>query len=152
MIRVTAPSRLHFGLIHLGNEPFWPDRDGDEVVPARRFGGAGMMIEAPGVLARRYAALGGRVFYHGKPYPAIYRSCLDALDCAPQRVLAVGDSMEHDIAGAARVGLRSALVAGGIHAATLKVEWGRLPTPDVWQAFAAAAESLPDYLLPAFTW
>jgi ribonucleotide monophosphatase NagD (HAD superfamily) len=109
-------------------------------------------IEAPGVLARRYETLGGSVFYHGKPHPAIYRSCLDVLACAPDRVLAVGDSMEHDIAGAARVGLRSALVAGGVHAAALDVKWGALPAPDSWQALAAAADALPDYVLPAFRW
>ena len=109
-------------------------------------------IEAPGVLAHRYEALGGAVFYHGKPYPAIYRSCLAALGCAPERVVAVGDSIEHDILGAARAGLRSALVASGVHAAALNIEFGEMPAPEVWRRFAAATEAMPDYLLPAFVW
>ena len=111
------------------------------------------LIDAPGALARRYEALGGRVFYHGKPYPAIYTACLDALaGCAPERVLAVGDSIEHDILGAARVGLRSAFVAGGIHVEELGAPWGELPGQEAWEKFVEGAVARPDYLLPAFVW
>jgi HAD superfamily hydrolase (TIGR01459 family) len=110
-------------------------------------------IEAPGVLARRYETLGGSVFYHGKPHPAIYGSCLEALGVADRnRVLAVGDSIEHDVLGAARAGLRSAFVAGGIHAEELATRWGRCPAPQAWRAFARRAVAQPDYLLPAFVW
>ena len=49
MIRVEAPSRLHFGLFALPREEFWPNRQGEARVPARRFGGVGLMVEAPGV-------------------------------------------------------------------------------------------------------
>ena len=110
------------------------------------------MIEAPGVLARGYEELGGQVFYHGKPHPAIYASCLDALGCPRERVLALGDSIEHDILGANRVAVRSALVAGGVHASALALAWGQLPTAEVWRGFAADAVARPDYLLPAFVW
>ncbi|MBI4195212.1 MAG: TIGR01459 family HAD-type hydrolase [Betaproteobacteria bacterium] len=110
-------------------------------------------IDAPGALARRYEALGGNVFYHGKPYPAIYASCLEALDrCAPRRVLAIGDSIEHDVLGATRAGIRSVFVAGGIHAGDLDITRGELPAPAAWRKFAAAAIASPDYLLPAFIW
>ncbi|MFO0797985.1 MAG: hypothetical protein U0804_10940 [Gemmataceae bacterium] len=42
MTRVTAPSRLHFGLFHVpaGGEP----------APARAFGGVGLLIDQPGVV------------------------------------------------------------------------------------------------------
>ena len=49
MIRVHAPSRLHFGLLSLSTEECWPDREGNLSVAARRFGGVGLMIESPGV-------------------------------------------------------------------------------------------------------
>lgn len=49
MIRVQAPSRLHFGLLGLSAEPFWPDREGNPAIPGRRFGGVGLMIQSPGV-------------------------------------------------------------------------------------------------------
>jgi beta-ribofuranosylaminobenzene 5'-phosphate synthase len=49
MIRVWTPSRLHFGLLALGDGAAWPDRRGERVLPARRFGGVGLMVERPGV-------------------------------------------------------------------------------------------------------
>lgn len=110
------------------------------------------ITEAQGVLARRYEALGGEVFYHGKPYPAIYGSCLEALACAPDKVIAIGDSIEHDVLGAARVGIRSALIPGGVHAPELGIAWGELPTSEAWRAFAVHAAATPDYLLAAFNW
>lgn len=110
------------------------------------------ITEAQGVLARRYEAMGGNVFYHGKPYPAIYRACLAALACPADRVLAIGDSVDHDVLGASRVGIRSALIPGGVHAAELGVVWGELPAPQAWLRFAANAPARPDYLLAAFNW
>jgi HAD superfamily hydrolase (TIGR01459 family) len=110
------------------------------------------LTEAQGVLARRYEALGGRVFYHGKPHPPIYRSCLEALGCRPQKVIAIGDSADHDVLGAAQVGIRSALIPGGVHGAELGVAWGELPAAQAWRSFAANAPARPDYLLAAFNW
>ena len=110
-------------------------------------------ITAAGALARHYEELGGSVFYHGKPYPAIYASCLRALDgCTPERVIAIGDSVEHDVLGAARAGLACAFVAGGIHADELVDYWGALPAPHRWDAFAARAPAQPRYVLPALMW
>lgn len=51
MIRVITGSRLHFGLFHLpgdGSER-WPDQHGVPALSARRYGGVGMMIDAPGI-------------------------------------------------------------------------------------------------------
>ncbi|MBV9858490.1 MAG: TIGR01459 family HAD-type hydrolase [Alphaproteobacteria bacterium] len=70
-----------------------------------------------GALAQYYEELGGRVRWHGKPYVSVYESCLDLLGIADKsRILAVGDSLRTDIAGANGVGLDSLLIAGGIHA------------------------------------
>lgn len=53
MTRVVAPSRLHFGLLHVPVEGLthWPDG-----LPVRRFGGLGMMIDRPGLEVRVEAA------------------------------------------------------------------------------------------------
>jgi HAD superfamily hydrolase (TIGR01459 family) len=111
------------------------------------------IIDAAGVLARRYEELGGAVFYHGKPHPAIYRSCLQTMGISDaRRVLAIGDSIEHDILGASRVGIDSAFIAGGIHCPELCEAWGNAPSPEAWRRFAAGAVAQPDYLLPAFIW
>ena len=113
----------------------------------------GELVEATGMLARRYAELGGEVFHHGKPWPAIYASCLTALrDCAPGRVIAVGDSIEHDVLGATRAGLPSAFIAGGIHAQELGMAPGAPPDAATWREFERRAIAKPDYWLPAFAW
>jgi beta-RFAP synthase len=53
MFRVQTGSRLHFGLLGLGEEgDCFPDRQGRACVPARRFGGVGMMLQSPGVVLR----------------------------------------------------------------------------------------------------
>ncbi len=49
MIRVRAPSRLHFGLLSLPSTEFWANLHGQEVLPPRRFGSVGLMVETPGV-------------------------------------------------------------------------------------------------------
>ena len=53
----------------------------------------------------------------GKPAPVIYAAALEMLQLPPTDVVAVGDSLAHDIAGAAAAGIDSVFVAGGIHAA-----------------------------------
>lgn len=69
----------------------------------------------PGTLARHYAAAGGPVVLMGKPAPVIYRAALDMLGLPPSEVVAVGDSLEHDIGGAQAAGVDSLFVLGGIH-------------------------------------
>lgn len=108
------------------------------------------LIHAPGALAADYAALGGRVVYIGKPHPLIYRHVLDRLE--PQaRVLAIGDSLAHDIAGARSVGLASAFVLGGIHQDDL----GDPQDADFAARLAALEQregARPDYLLRRLAW
>ena len=80
----------------------------------------GRRIICAGALAQRYEELGGDVLYYGKPYRPIYDSCLHLIgDPDPGRVLAIGDSLRTDIAGAAGMGMDSILVLGGIHGEAL---------------------------------
>ena len=76
----------------------------------------GRRIICAGALAARYRELGGQVLDVGKPDPLIYRPVLRMLDLPPDRVVAVGDSLRTDIAGAAAIGVDAAWVLGGIHA------------------------------------
>jgi putative hydrolase of the HAD superfamily len=46
-----------------------------------------------------------------KPDPAIFRAALDRLGAAPDGAVHVGDSVEHDVAGARAAGLEAVLVA-----------------------------------------
>lgn len=70
-----------------------------------------------GALADAYEALGGKVCWYGKPYPAIYDHALGLAGNPPrQTVLAVGDGLPTDVLGAARQGIDCLFVSGGIHA------------------------------------
>jgi len=70
-----------------------------------------------GALAQWYEQQGGHVSWHGKPYRSVYDSCMALLGIDDRsRILAVGDSLRTDIAGAAGAGIDSLLIAGGIHA------------------------------------
>jgi len=70
-----------------------------------------------GAIAEQYEAMGGRVRWHGKPHRSVYDSVLGLLGTSDRdRILAVGDSLRTDIAGAAGAGIPSLLIAGsGIH-------------------------------------
>ena len=69
---------------------------------------------APARLADIYAMLGGRVTWYGKPYPAIYRHALRLAGDPPKdEVLAVGDGLQTDILGAARMGFDTVFVTAG---------------------------------------
>jgi HAD superfamily hydrolase (TIGR01459 family) len=100
-----------------------------------------------GLLAQEYARLGGHVTYFGKPYSAVYDHALQILGAPKHRVLAVGDSLHTDIAGARNHAVTSALVTGGILQATM----GTL-SPEQALAWLATQDVRPDYVLPGLVW
>lgn len=70
-----------------------------------------------GAIANAYHAMGGPVEWIGKPHPLIYAEAAHLLPgIAPQRILCIGDSPAHDIAGGQAAGHATALVHGGLHA------------------------------------
>jgi len=69
-----------------------------------------------GAIADLYEGLGGRVIWYGKPYETIYRHALHlAGDPPAHQVLAIGDGLQTDMLGAARMGFDAVFVSGGIH-------------------------------------
>ncbi|MBI3503554.1 MAG: TIGR01459 family HAD-type hydrolase [Proteobacteria bacterium] len=111
------------------------------------------LVEAPGVVAREYQRRGGAVLWHGKPHASVYAASRRLMtDIPSERIVAVGDSIEHDICGARDAGIRSILVAGGIHSADLGVAFGALPLPAVWRKFAETASASPQFLIAKFLW
>ena len=99
-----------------------------------------------GAITRRYEALGGTARWIGKPDPAIYGPVFDMLKTPKPHVLAVGDALRTDIAGAASVGIAACWVLAGIHAAELGDDPARI------EAAAATAGLNPIATVPAFVW
>lgn len=113
----------------------------------------GTVVFGPGALAAIYQELGGDVRLHGKPSPSVFRTCIEAAgDVDPGRVLVVGDSIFHDIAGARAAGLASALVASGIHVEDLGIRRGQPPSQEAVSQLCGAAETWPDWVVPTFAW
>ncbi len=98
------------------------------------------LVFCGGALAELYETLGGEAVMAGKPYAPIYHAALaraaelagGAVD--PARVLAIGDGVATDIAGANAQGLDALFVVGGIHGGETRDADGGLD--------AAAAERL----------
>ncbi len=103
------------------------------------------LVYCAGALAENYAGLGGEVLYAGKPHPPIYARAREliaearghAVDSA--RILAIGDGIKTDIAGAAASGLRAVFIASALHIegggsldeATLGRLFARHPAPPI---------------------
>jgi HAD superfamily hydrolase (TIGR01459 family) len=106
-----------------------------------------------GAVAQRYEALGGRVRWHGKPHPSVYAACLALLGIADRRrILAVGDSLRTDIAGANAAGIDSVLVTGGIHAEEFGLAPGREPDLERVKQGIAASRQAPTAVIAHFRW
>jgi len=106
-----------------------------------------------GAIAQRYEAMGGRVRWHGKPYPGVYRAALEMLGIGePKRILAIGDSLRTDIAGANAAGIDAIVVAGGIHYEEFGCGEGQLPDPARIATAARASGAHPIAALDQLRW
>jgi len=76
----------------------------------------GATVISPGTLAHDYAGRGGDVCFIGKPHVPVFEAVEESLRLTPDRLLMVGDSLEHDVAGAHAAGWRSVFVRSGLHA------------------------------------
>ena len=121
-----------------------------DIVAVQPNGGFGM---APGAVAHHYEQLGGRVGYVGKPHRPIYEACLDALGNPPHaEILAIGDSMAHDVAGGAAMEFDTALVMAGIHGRLFDPARGASANRAAMEQLALEYGVLPRWVLPSFRW
>src|SRR6185503_6098125 len=79
------------------------------------------LVYCAGSLAAAYAARGGEVRYAGKPHLPIYERTfaeiarLAGRPVPKERMLAIGDGLDTDLAGAHGAGLRSVFIASAVH-------------------------------------
>lgn len=87
--------------------------------PDKQIYANGVAAFGPGLLAERYVAMGGQVEMLGKPGIEMFRAGLAALGGPPPgRCLMIGDSPEHDIAGARNAGCLTLLISSGVQSGT----------------------------------
>lgn len=81
----------------------------------------GELLPCAGVVAELYERMGGQVYWAGKPHLPAYRMAMDAIarlrGTSPplNRILAIGDAVRTDLAGAATFGIDSLFIGQGIH-------------------------------------
>jgi HAD superfamily hydrolase (TIGR01459 family) len=106
----------------------------------------GKRIICAGLLARHYEQYGGTVRSIGKPHPEVYDQVCPILDVPRSRILAVGDALATDIAGAKAADIASCWVLGGIHAEMIGND------DALAEAEAAGAGLAPIATVPSFVW
>jgi HAD superfamily hydrolase (TIGR01459 family) len=114
---------------------------------------AGQLANAPGAFARIYQELGGEVHFVGKPYAPIYEVCFDVLrGTARSAIVAIGDSLEHDIKGASDAGIDSAFVTQGIHAAEFPADASPEANVTALQHLWGESGACPTWAIPRLVW
>jgi HAD superfamily hydrolase (TIGR01459 family) len=114
------------------------------------------LVYCAGAIADLYVQLGGEVLYAGKPHRPIYDQALAKAAAlrgeAPRRdqVIAIGDSVRTDLAGAAGANIDFLFVTAGIHAEELG---GRDdPDPAALNRIFAAAGLVPKAAMRRLVW
>jgi len=114
------------------------------------------LIYCAGALAERYEKKGGETIYAGKPHAQIYEEALKRAAAArgapldKSRVLAIGDAMRTDIAGALAQSIDALFVTSGIHRDEL-LGLSALDAAAIEQ-FAARHGMRPTAMIEELTW
>jgi HAD superfamily hydrolase (TIGR01459 family) len=100
------------------------------------------LVYCAGALAAVYEKKGGSVIYAGKPYAPVYELALETIAglagsaVGKDQVLAIGDGVNTDIAGAGAFGIDAVFVASGLHVPGTGGEG--LDAPHIAELFAGA--------------
>ena len=111
------------------------------------------LVYCAGALAQLYEEDGGEVIYAGKPYLPIYDLAEETIariarrKVARSEILAVGDGIRTDMAGAAEFGLDAVFVASGLH-----VGFGGEGLDDLRLAELFEGRKAPRAAMPALAW
>ncbi len=118
---VRTASRLHLGLLSLpADGERWPDRHGLSVIPARRYGGVGLMIDTPGIVLRvdpaKEWSAEGPLADRALAFARRMVTSLGKVDIPPRRILLEAAPREH-------VGLGTGTQLGLAVARALAASW-----------------------------
>jgi ribonucleotide monophosphatase NagD (HAD superfamily) len=96
-------------------------------------GGTDGLLPMPGTLASWYSEMpgAGPIYLMGKPSLVVYETLAELTKASKSETVAVGDSLEHDVNGAAAYGIDVVFVCGGIHAEELGYDLENLVAQNV---------------------
>jgi len=103
-----------------------------------------------GALARLYTEMGGESLYFGKPHPPIYdlaRRRLAELNSTitDTAILAIGDGIDTDVAGAMGEDIDSLFISGGLARAETKTS--HQPDPEALNSYISLHKANPTYTI-----
>lgn len=113
----------------------------------------GQLVYCAGALAQAFERMGGTVHYSGKPYLPIYTMTVELIGAklgqpiGLSQMLAIGDGVHTDIAGAARAGIDAVFVASRVHVGN-----GRLDDNALAQLFPRNAPVAPIAAMTELRW
>lgn len=99
-----------------------------------------------GVMAKWYEEKGGRVEYFGKPHKEVYKVGRNLLG-VDSGIMAIGDSLHTDIAGANQFNIPGILVTGGILKEALGAQYTNTAAIE---AYCKKDGNIPAFACPAF--
>ena len=111
------------------------------------------VVYCAGAIAKAYEAIGGKVHYAGKPYAPIYDLASEEAArrrghaTAKPRILAIGDGLKTDIAGATGWGIASLFIPSGVH-----VETGRALDARLIAELFPDNATQPHFAMPRLQW
>jgi len=87
-----------------------------------------------GTVAKLYEDMGGKVYRYGKPFKPIYININKKMKIIdPSKVLVIGDSLWHDVAGGNEMGFDCLWIKNGIHKSYLNKKKEIQPLLDVYK-------------------
>ena len=116
----------------------------------------GTLLPCAGIVATMYEAMGGSVYWAGKPYAIAYQSAHRRAEDLLQRpvdrsrILAIGDAIRTDVAGAVNYGVDVLFISHGIHRDEL-MPAGSLDRDELARFLAAAAHK-PKAIMAELAW
>ena len=114
------------------------------------------LLPCAGAIAALYEAMGGEVFWCGKPHPLAYLTALEAAEgirkrpVDKRRVIGIGDAVRTDLKSAANAGVDALFIAGGLHRDEL-IQDGILDQAATW-ALLDANEARPVAVMQKLVW
>ena len=107
-------------------------------------------VYCAGAIAELYTQMGGTSLYFGKPHPPIYdlarrRLAKLGVDVPDGRILAIGDGVRTDVAGAAGEDLDCLFISGGL--AAEETGTTRQPEPEKLAAYLQEVQLAPLYTI-----
>jgi len=105
----------------------------------------GVVVVSPGALAHAHLEAGGDLRFYGKPHRPVFDAVQSTLNLPAARVVIVGDSLEHDIAGGHGAGWATVFIQRGLHA--IAFAQGHDPVHAIIRLAKAEGAPLPDFTL-----